>query len=139
MKMRGLIRALKVLSYIIWILITVIGTVVFYNMTTIRTDFDTTSSGDKVIITVSVSYKGYLFDIKINMTFTLYDQYGNVVSKNGSVMILHPDDAKASTITLRVTPDVRSGELNVYLVQLVFGYEFIGFRIKEPIETGGGP
>ena len=138
-KMRNLIRALKIISYIIWLSVTLLGTTAFYNLTTIQTDFETTTQGyDKVIITVSVSYRGYLYDLEVCINFTLYDDLGNIISRNGTVIYLRPGGSTSSTVVLHVTPDVASGMLSIFLAQIIFGHEFIGFRIQEPIEVGGG-
>lgn len=127
-----ILRTLKILSYVIWLVTSALFLLVVYNLSNLRLDSHHEQKDNTMIFTVSAEHRGYIFDFKVNITVLLFDETGNLVTKNGTILILRPGEMKNQSFTLRVDTggQIYRAIAFIKVAQVVSGFEVIAIATK---------
>jgi len=133
----GIIKLLRVASLIVWFLTSMLGILIFYNLTNTSYSFERggqlTLSGTTAEVRVKLVYNGYFLDIEIKITVLLLDENNKTISKDSQVAILKPGEEK--TIPLKFEgisslEDIRWERIEISVYQLILDTKIIGIEMK---------
>ncbi len=123
----AIIRFLKICSYIVWMITTLIGTVMFYNLAGIEWEPHVTTYSDSVVVDVAIVYKGFFFDLNFTIEVRLYDKYNHTLASGIGSKVLKPGESKSVMLVIWVnTTKVDHGIVDIRVYQLKWGMELIG-------------
>jgi len=122
------IGSLRILAYIIWIISTLIGTLMFYNLTNIHTGWNYQQSETRLVVNVDISYNGYVFELKFFIEIKLYDKNNNIIARDSETVYMMPGDKKTITLVLEMSdPSLYDhGKATIRVDQLIRDIDIIG-------------
>lgn len=128
----GSIRLLRIMAYAIWIMSTLMGTLMFYNLTKIQTIWDTpTSVEGQLVINVDIRYNGYVFWLKFYIEIKLYDENEGVIAQDNETIYLAPGEKKSISLILNVSDKTYSyGEIIMRVDQVIGYIDMIGLVLR---------
>ena len=131
--MRGL-RILKILSYLFWLVSSALFIPIVYNFQSMSINYSARSEGGNIFITISIAHRGFVFDLKVNVTISLFDSSKNLVARNGTVITLKPGESKSQEIALSISGDVSYKEVIMYIAQIISGLEIVAIRLRVSLQ-----
>jgi len=133
----AIIRFLKILSYIVWLLTTLIGTVMFYNLAGLQWEPQATTYPDRVEVDVEIHYGGFFFELNFTIEVRLYDAGNNLLGRSRGTKLLRPGETASIKLVIENlnTTKIYNGYVDVWVCQQKFGIELIGMDFT--YEIGG--
>jgi len=133
----AIIRFLKILSYIIWLLTTLIGTVMFYNLAGLQWEPQATTHPDRIEVNVEIYYRGFFFELNFTIEVRLYDANNNLLGRSRGTKLLQPGETASIKLVIENlnTTKIRNGYVDVWVYQQKWGIELIGMDFT--YEIGG--
>ncbi len=130
--MGAVVRILKVLSYAIWISTSLLGTLIFYNMSQVSVSFSTNPQMDRIDVYIDIRYGGILFDLKFSARVSLLGSKGEELSSDSASVILRPGETKTIVLTCLVEniTAISGYRLRIRIDQVVEGYEMLGIELE---------
>lgn len=126
------------LSYLFWLFSSALFIPIVYNFQSMDINYSARSEGDSIFVTISIAHRGFVFDLKVNVTISLFDSSKNLVARNGTVIILKPGESKSQEIALSISGDVSYKEVIMYVAQIISGLEVVAIRSREFTSVRGG-
>ena len=125
---------LKIVTILLWVMTTVIGSLIFYNVHAVNISWDvstTTHPQLEVKIKMSITYSGYLLDIEINITIFLYDNQSRVVGRATKLIYLKPGETKTNVeMAIILTGIPTTQKTLASYSEYLYGYNILNLRTE---------
>lgn len=143
---KAVIRFLKVLSIIVWLSVTLLGFIVFYNLSHIQYSFgepQTQTEGSKLNITIAITitYNGYVLPVHVRIEFRVETAQDRVLDKDVIDVILKPGQSGSYELRLHINDltQIDHGRIFISVAQLlVSNVELISLTMEETVSMSVG-
>jgi len=131
----AIIRALRIIALTVWLITSLLGILIFNNLTRVKWDFPTEqqSYGDTWIsFNVTLRYDGYVFDISFTLKISLLDANNDTLAHDEKHVILEPGDHLVLPFNITVSDirDVKWKKVSIIIYQIIGNVKIIGIDLE---------
>ncbi len=133
-------RAIRIMALLVWLISSLLGILIFSNLTSVQWDFGEPRYGKKwVYQSVSVAYNGYMFDVSFILNISLLDASNNTLTSKTEHRILKPGSRVLLEFNFSVEniSDIKWVVTSISLYQLIGNSRIIGISIISMRQQGG--